>query len=208
MGDGHPLCVYAMGCVGLGLTIASMTVPSSSIEEGSLMMLGGAMEGSDTTPLAQGSTATGTAPTIDERGQTLIYEALTTFDTYPLSPFGDTHPWVLELGGYDALGQGSSEVSVAVSQGDGVGGGRRAVAAAAAAPGTDGLDGGPSMITMSSADNDSFGVDLAASSSAAVPVPARAPPTELGYDSLSSRQASPERKPSRQFSHGSGPGQW
>ena len=115
VGAAHPLCIYAQvryptcfpgrphsahpslflppqGCVGLGLTIASMAAPSASFDDGNgsfydpaagpgpAPVPGGMMEGSDASPLALHASATA----IDERGQLLMYEALAALDAYPL----------------------------------------------------------------------------------------------------------------------------
>lgn len=165
LGPGHPLTVYASGCVGLGLTIASMT--AASVEGRSAEAEGGANSislVSDSTTRRQqsamrssfGSGAGAGAgvgveaetgahsndkeriPSIDERGQTLIAEALSALSDYPLSPFGDSHPWVLELGGYEVLGQRSS-VDGGMGEWGGVG-----------ELGEGGVDGGGSYLTMTS----------------------------------------------------------
>ena len=39
----------------------------------------------------------------DPRGKQLIDEALAWFDSYPDCPFGDSHPWAMELGMYYLL---------------------------------------------------------------------------------------------------------
>ena len=127
--------LYIIGCVGLGLAIASMSMssglapgvevdvwgtatPSLAGGGGSLAGGGGAhpldggssLESNSSSALRKNNPDVGGGAggagggggennlAIDERGQQLIAEALMALDTYPLSPFGDAHPWVLELG--------------------------------------------------------------------------------------------------------------
>ena len=113
LGDTHPQTVYARGCVGLALnTLHALGRPAG----------GGGGSGPSTPRSRKASFADhvtearrlgkkarfGRDGAHDPRGKELIDAALALFDTYPQGPFGDSHPWPLELGGWGGDGADAS----------------------------------------------------------------------------------------------------
>ena len=121
LGENHPHTMYAKGCVGLVLnTLFAANLPpdakpSSRPSSGGGGMkkasfhnassaAGGGPAGSSSlysmTDEKRNSARFGRNGVFDPRGKKLIEDTLDLYDTYPQCPFGDSHPWALELGGW------------------------------------------------------------------------------------------------------------
>ena len=121
LGENHPHTMYAKGCVGLALnTLFAANLPPdvlSSKRSSSRPSSGGGMKkasfhtasaagggpGSSSYSLTdekRNSARFGRNGIFDPRGKKLIEATLDLYDTYPQCPFGDSHPWALELGGW------------------------------------------------------------------------------------------------------------
>ena len=119
LGEHHPHTMYAKGCVGLVLnTLFAANLPpdvltSKRLSTGSGMKkasfqnaasaAGGGPAGSSSNSLTEekrNSARFGRNGVFDPRGKKMIEDTLDLYDTYPQCPFGDSHPWALELGGW------------------------------------------------------------------------------------------------------------
>ena len=118
IGLNHPLTMYAKGCVGLSLNvIAGMTGKNDNDDDN--VSLNSKSSSSSQSMIARRRIGANSDQTVssslrfgkDREGVRLIEEALIYFDTYPRCPFGDSHPWILELGGWDQLSERTSQNS-------------------------------------------------------------------------------------------------
>jgi hypothetical protein len=112
-GEAHPHTMYAKGCVGLALnTLYALRNPQAASSAGGAATPKRMASYTGPGGEHRGSARFGRGGVFDTRGKGLIDAALKLFDEYPQCPFGDSHPWALELGGWsEPKGEGDEVLS-------------------------------------------------------------------------------------------------
>ena len=96
--------MYLIGCVGLALnTLHAMAHPSNPPSGQHAGVTAPALTRKVLGDKGRGGSGSrnarfGRDGVCDPRGKQMIDEALASFDSYPDCPFGDSHPWAMELG--------------------------------------------------------------------------------------------------------------
>ena len=103
----HPMIMYVQGCIGKAMNnianikhksgnsnLNSTQQKSSKSNKSKKSRSGKSIRSNNSSKHSENENIA------DEKGQSMIDSSLEYFANYPLTPFGDTHPWVLELGGW------------------------------------------------------------------------------------------------------------